>query len=477
MSRDQADRKSAKKLDQRATQWLVWQFVRMGLSAQQIAHRLKVGREEPLDRDSRGDHLDYRKHAISSVVSYLRGNEVAYGDRAQRGELAFALYRAGAFDALTATQFRFKPAVMRALLPVVDLLPGWGDPCVAHSPEVVDEKEVAWIQSVGPKAARERTARKNFKAKVDRLVVHLVNVADLFERGVGWTSSSALIHPSCGADDRYVELQGEGMGVHKFHVPRGTDFPFPALPIPAQPIWLSESDCARDRVLQRLEGALVVLRSVTPPPVATAREVRLGKRLVATVCRTIEDRLFDMDTVIDQQARKEFAQNDIHNADRDREISTVDWDADDGMFNTWDARDAAWQIHGAKLEMTDALEKAGVYAHSPTAQLIIYPTEGLDEHVRISLLLRHVALVLGSVHAVVDHNACRDLPKSLTGFGLLDFNQHSEAKQRRATYRTRNNRCCKSDVETFTAALHPPCHHCLSRLMKTEWFVLEDPTP
>jgi hypothetical protein len=477
MSHEQADKVSAKKMDQRVTQWLVWQWVRMGLSAQQIAHRLKIGREEPLDRDSRGDHLDYRKRAVSSVVSYLRGKEVAYGDRAQRGELAFALYRAGAFDGLTATQFRFKPVVMRALLPVVDLLPGWGDPCVAHSPEVVDEKEVAWIQSVGPKAARERTARKNFKAKVDRLMAHLVNVADLFERCSGWTSSSALIHPSCGADDLYVELQGEGMGVHKFHVPRGTDFPFPSLQIPAQPIWLSESDCVRDRLLQRLGGALDVLRSVTPPPTATAREVRLGKRLVATVCRMIEDRLFDMATVMDRQARKDFAQDDIHNADRDREISTVDWDADDGLLSSRDACDAARQLHGAKLEMTDELEKAGVYAHSPTAQPIIYPSEGLDEHVRMSLLLRHVAVVLGSVHAVVDHNACRDLPKSLTGFGLLDFNQHSEAKQRRATYRARNNRCCKSDVETFKAALHPPCHHCLRRLMKTEWFDLEEPTP
>lgn len=425
MSHEQADKVSARKMDQRATQWLVWQWVRMGLSAQQIAHRLKVGREEPLDRNSRGDHLDYRKRAISNVVSYLRGNEVAYGDRAQRGELAFALYRAGAFDGLTATQFRFKPVVMRALLPVVDLLPGWGDPRVAHSPEVVDEKEVAWIQSVGPKAARERTARKNFKAKVDRLVVHLVNAADMFERCPGWTSSSALIHPFCGADDLYVELQGEGMGIHKFHVPRGTDFPFPSLPIPAQPIWLSASDCARDRVLQRLDGALDVLRTVTPPPTATAREVRLGERLVATVCRVIEDRLFDMDTVMDQQARKDFAQDDIHNADRDREISTVDWDADDGLLSSWDACDAARQLHGAKLEMTDELGKAGVYAHSPTAQPIIYPSEGLDEHVRMSLLLRHVALVLGSVHAVDDHNACRDLPKSLTGFGLLDFNQHS----------------------------------------------------
>jgi hypothetical protein len=476
MSRDQADRDSAKKLDQRATQWLVWQCVRMGLSAQQIAHRLKVGREEPLDRDSRGDHLDYRRRATLKVVGYLRGNKEAFGDRAERGSLAFALLRAGAFDGFTSAQFRFKPVVRRALLPVVDLLPAWmGD--TSRWGKNVDERELNWIQSVGPKAERERTARKNFKAKVDRLVVHLVNVADMFEHCVGWTSSSALIHPSCGADDRYVELQGEGMGVHKFHVPRGTDFPFAALPIPAQPIWLSASDCARDRVLQRFDGALDVLRSATPPPIASAREVRLGKRLVATVCRTIEDRSFDMDTVIDQQARKEFAQNDIHNADRDREISTVDWDADDGMLNTWDARDAAWQIHGAKMEMTDALEQAGVYAHSPTAQPIIYPTEGLDEHVRISLLLRHVALVLGSVHAVVDHNECRDLPKSLTGFGLFDFNQYSEAKQRQATYRARNNRCCKSDVETFKAALHPPCHHCLRRLMKTGWFDLEDPAP
>ncbi len=475
MSRDQVG--SAKKLDQRATQWLVWQWVRMGLSAQQIAHRLKVGREEPLDRDSQGDHLDYRRRATLKVVGYLRGNKEAFGDRAERGALAFALLKAGAFDGFTSVQFRFKPVVRRALLPVVDLLPAWMGEDTAQLRENVDEHELNWIQSVGPKAERERTARKNFKAKVERLVAHLVNAADMFERYGGWTSSSALIHPSCGADERYVELQGEGMGVHKFHVPRGTDFPFTALPIPAQPIWLSASDCARDRVLQRLDGALDVLRSVLPPPDASDRDVRLGKRLVATICRTIEDRLFDMDTVFNQQARKEFAQDDIHNADRDRDISTVDWDADDGMLNTWDARDAAWENHGTKIEMTEALEDAGVYALSPTAQPIIYPTEGLDEHVRISLLLRHVALVLSSVHAVVDHNACRDLPKSLTGFGLLDFNQYSEAKQRRATYRARNNRCCKSDVETFKAALHPPCHNCLRRLMKTEWFDLEDPAP
>lgn len=154
-------------------------------------------------------------------------------------------------------------------------------------------------------------------------------------------------------------------------------------------------------------------------------------------------------------------------------INSVDWDADDGMY---DADAAAWvakSLHGDKLQLTFEQEQAGVFAYCASAQPIIYPVSDLPEHERIAALLFHVAAALRTVKPVLDRSMCRDLPGSLDSFGMMDFKDHADSRRREAVYTTQNSLCCTSSLEEIKAVLYPPCKKCIARLANSPWFELE----
>lgn len=466
-SRDTAE----KTLEQQVTRFLVWQWVRLGLSAQQVAKQLRVGREEPLDRDSRGDCTDYGRRAVNQVRRYLEGDTEAYGSRSERGELAFALLRAGAFACLTPRVAWFDPVVRRALLPVASLIANASEDHPL-SVDTLREHEAGWIEAVSAAGASLRTNRRDFVERINRLADRLEELASVISLSPEFACASPLIHPALGQHDRLIELYGAGQGVHKVHVPPECSFPFAALDIPPQPLWLTGSS-ARDRVYERVVGALDVLQRLTLPQDESASTMRAISRLVSITKSLMMARYRDMDSVIAQEAWRLGAGHGSDEEMTSPAINWVDWDADDGMYDADTAARVARSLHGDQLQMTFEQEQAGVFAHCASAQPIVYPCPGLPEHKRIAALLTHVAAALRTVKPVIDRSMCRDLPGSLESFGMADFKDHADSRRREAIYTTQNSQCCTSSLEEIKAALYPPCKRCIARLANSPWFELE----
>jgi hypothetical protein len=397
--------------------------------------------------------------------------EAAYGNRAERGELAFALIRSGAFNDLTCSIAWLDPVVRRALLPIAPLLMGIRE---GQSPSVsvVRELEASWIEAVADTEASSRTDRRDFMERVERLSTRLADLAAKVALCPGWRCSSPLIHPSLAEHARFVEFYGAGRGVHKVHVPSGCAFPFPALNIPPQPVWLAGTS-ARDRLHERLHGALDVVQRLAPPLGNCASTTRDVLRLASTTRSLLLARCRDMASVITQEAQRLGLAQAIDDADESFSLNRVDWDAEDGLHSADPACLGTGARRRRRFRLTFEQERAGVFAYCSSAQPIVYSTPDMPEHARIAALLSHVSEILRTVRPVVDYSMCRDLPGSVESFGMADFKDHADAWRREAIYTTQNSQCCSSSLEELKAALYPPCKNCIARLANSPWFELE----